>query len=182
MAGTACVEVADGEGEIDPLSDADGELVFALKRFEDEPIVPVGEVLNGGDAVRECIVDGEQESLAARVGIGWRNVRRDEIEGRAFANDTGGVAIGVTVDLSAGRIARSVGDVGGAKSGGVGNGDVAVGALEESGMAAGDGVEIMCRGERFTGPLGVVPAAAEDPLTGGQRCGVAAEFCLHRGE
>src|ERR1700758_4965781 len=59
-----------GRLKVIPLWTGGGEFVFALEGFEDEPVVPGGEVLYGGDAVRERVVDGELEGAAAGVGGG----------------------------------------------------------------------------------------------------------------
>ncbi len=42
--------------------------------FEDEEVVPVGVVLDGGDAVGEGVGDGDSEGFAALFGGGRRNV------------------------------------------------------------------------------------------------------------
>ncbi len=70
VGGAAGVEDGDGEVEVDPLGDAEGEFVFVLELFVDEPVVPGGEVLDGGDAVGEGVGDGELEGLFAGV-VGW---------------------------------------------------------------------------------------------------------------
>ena len=56
-----CLRIADGEVEVDPLADAEREFVFVLEAFEDEEVFPVGDVLDGGDAVGEGVRDGELE-------------------------------------------------------------------------------------------------------------------------
>ena len=50
------------------------------------------------------------------------------------------------------------GDAGGGEGGGVGDGDVAVDAIEEGGMAAGDLVEILARGQDLVRPRGCGPS------------------------
>ncbi len=88
-------------------------------------------------------------ALRRRVGVGRRDVRLDEGEGGGFADDAGGVAGGVEVDLAAGGVGGGGGDAGGGEGGGVGDGDVAVGAVEDGGVAGGDGVEVLAGGEGF---------------------------------
>ncbi len=153
--------------------------------FEGEEVVPVGVVLDAGDAVGENVGDGDGESLAA-LFEGWRrNFAVDEAVGCAFAKDAGGIAGGVAVDLCAGRVGGGGGDVGCGEGGGVGDGHVAVDAAEDGGMAGCDGVEVGAGGERgvfVVGPEGVIPAAAEDPGAG-LGCGdVGADALLHLGE
>ena len=165
VAGAALLEVADGEVEVDPLVDAEGEFVFVLEAFEDEPVVPVGEVLHGGDAVGECVADGELRALRRcrrwAAGCVFRRGR-----GGRFADDAGGLAVRVAIDVAAEGIGCGGVDARGCEGGGVGDGDVAVDAIEKGGVGAGDGVEVLACGKSFRGPLGVVPAAAEDPCCG----------------
>ena len=163
VAGAARLEVADGKVEVDPLVDAEWEFVFVLEAFEDEPVVPGGEVLDGGDAVGECVLDGELEGFAAGVVAGRRDVFFDEGARGSFADDAGGLALRVAVDVAAEGIGCGGVDARGFECGGVGDGDVAVDAIEEGGVGAGDGVEVLACGQSFRGPLGVVPTAAEDP-------------------
>ena len=91
VAGAALLEVADREVEVDPLVDAEREFVFAFEAFEDEPVVPCREVLHGGDAVSERVLDGELEGLAAHVIAGRRNMFFDEGARGRFADDAGGL-------------------------------------------------------------------------------------------
>ncbi len=51
--------------------------------------------------------------------------------------------------FAAGRVGGCGGDVGGGEGCGVGDGDVAVGAGEDGGMAGGDGVDVLTGGEGF---------------------------------
>ena len=155
--------IADGKVEVDPLVDAERQFVFVLEAFEDEPVVPGGEVLDGGDAVGERVLDGELESPAACVVAGWRDVFFDERAGGRFADDAGGLALRIAVDVTAEGIGCGGVDARGFECGGVGDGDVAVDAIEKGGVGAGDGVEVLTRGQSFRRPLGVVPTAAEDP-------------------
>ena len=149
--------------------------------FEDEEIVPVAEVLHAGDAVGERVVDGELVAFAALVGRGRRNDFVDEAL-RGFAKDAGGFAVGVEVDGSALRWLGLASDAGGGERGGVGDGDVAVDAIEKRGMIAGDFVEILARGQRFVGPESVVPVAAGEPVAGGRGVGGRLDFREHVGE
>ena len=103
-------------------------------------------------------------------------------EGGGFADDAGGFAFGVVVDLAAGRVGGGGGDAGGGEGCGVDYGDVLVGAGEDGGMAGGDGVDVGARGELLVGPDGVVPASAADPCSGGEGDGEGADAGLHLGE
>ena len=58
-----------------------------------------------------------------------------------------GFAVGVEVDGAALRRLRFAGDAGGGEGGGVGDGDVAVDAIKEGGMIAGDFVEVLASGQ-----------------------------------
>jgi len=164
--GAALFEGGEGQVEVEPLGDAEVEAVVALHGFEGEPVVPVAEILHAGDAVRERVDDGDVEGFAAHLGVDGRNLRHDERDGGLLADDAGGRAGGVQVDLAArGGFGRRR-DSGGDQRGGVGDDDVAIGAVEDCGMAAGDGVDVGAGGQRFRRPFGVVPAGADDPLSG----------------
>ena len=108
----------------------------------------------------------------------WRDFAEDEVGGGGFAEDAGGGAGGVAVDLGAGGVGGVGGDAGGGEGGGVGDGHVAVDAAEDAGVAGGDGVDVLACGEFLAGPEGVVPAAAVEPGAGlgrwRRRCGCAA--------
>jgi len=146
VVGAVVFEGGDGVVEGEPLGDAKGEFVLALHLFEDEEVVPVGEVLYGGDSVGEGVVDGELEGAATGGGVGFGDDGFDEVEGGLFADDAGGLAGGVEVDLRSGGGFGAGGDVSGGESGGVDDGDVAVGALEVGGVVAGNGVEVLSGG------------------------------------
>ena len=60
-----------------------------------------------------------------------------------------GSPLGVEVDRAALRWLCFAGDPGGCEGGGVGDGDVAVDAVKERGMIAGNFVEILARGQRL---------------------------------
>ena len=51
VGGAAGFEDVEGEGEVDPLGEAEFQVAGVLHRHEGEEVVPVGEVLDGGDAV-----------------------------------------------------------------------------------------------------------------------------------
>ena len=93
-----------------------------------------------------------------------------------------GSALGVEVDGSALWRHGFAGDARGGEGSGVGNGDVAVDALEEGGMARGDQVEILARGQGLAGPEGVVPATAGEPVAGGCGFGEGGDAGKHVGE
>ena len=182
MAGAALLEDIDGLVEVDPLGDAEGEFVGVLEFFEGEEVVPVGVVLDAGDAVGEDVGDGDGEGLAALFEGRRRNFAEDEGVGGCFAEDAGGGAGGVAVDLGAGGVGGGGGDVGGGEGGGVGDGHVAVDAAEDGGVAGGDLVEVGAGGEFVVGPEGVVPSSALDPCAGFGGCDVGADALLHLGE
>ncbi len=74
------------------------------------------------------------------------------------------------------------GQAGGLERGGVGDRDVAVDAVEERRVIAGDGVKVLAGRQRFGGPERVIPAAAQDPLSG-LRCGdISPDASLHLGQ
>ena len=74
------------------------------------------------------------------------------------------------------------GDARGGERGGVGDGDVAVDAIEECGMAAGNFVEILARGQNFFCPESVIPVAAGEPVAGGCCVGGGLDLREHVGE
>ena len=115
--------------------DAQLELAFLFQLFKDEKVLPVAEVLHAGDAVGECVGDGEFVALAALVVAGRRNDFVDQLL-RRLAEDAGGLAVRIEVDGSALRRLGLAGDAGGGERGGVGDGDVAVDAIKKRGMAA----------------------------------------------
>ncbi len=73
-------------------------------------------------------------------------------------------------------------DAGGSEGGGIGDGDVAVDAIEERGVIAGYLVEILTRGQDFIGPQSVVPIAASEPVAGGRGVCCCFDFREHFGE
>ena len=72
MAGAALLEDREGLVEVQPLGDAEGEFVGVLEFFQGEEVVPIGVVLDAGDAVGEGVVDGDGEGLAALFEGRWR--------------------------------------------------------------------------------------------------------------
>ncbi len=182
VAGATLVEDREREVEVDPLGDAKGEFAGVLEFFEDEPVVPGGVVLDGGDAVGESILDREFEGFAACFGGGRRDLLLKEGEGGSFADDACGVTVAVVVDLAAHGIWCADVDVGDSECGAVGDRDVAVGALEKCGMVSGNGVEILACGEGPGGPFGLVPTAADDPCAGREGRCVGTNLGEHRGE
>ena len=142
VGGAARLEVAEGEVEVDPFGEAEVEFAFAFHGFEHEPVIPRGEVLNAGDAVGECVGDGEIESLAAGVGVGRRDFAVDEGDGRSFADDAGGGAVRREIDLAAGGGGAVSGDCSGIEGGAVGDDDVTVRAVEDGGVAGRDLINI----------------------------------------
>lgn len=182
VAGTAFLEDLKGLVEGEPLGEAEVELVRVLELFEGEEVLPVGVVLDAGDAVGEGVVDGEVEGFGAVFGAGRGDFVEDEVSRGGFAEDAGGVAGGVVVDFGSLGVGGLVGDAGGGEGGGVGEGDVAVDALEDAGVAGGDGIDVLAGGEFGSGPEGVVPAAALEPGAGLGFGGVGADALLHLGK
>ena len=150
--------------------------------FEGLEVFPVGEVLYGGDAVGESVGYGNFEGPAALFRGGWRDLCADEDEGGGFADDSGGFALCVVIDLTAGRVGGCGGDAGDGEGGRVDHGDVLVGAGEDGGMTCGDGINVGAVGKLLVGPDGVVPASAADPCSGGESGGEGANALLHLGE
>jgi len=167
------------EGE--PLGEADAELTFFLHLFEDEEIVPVGVILHGGDAVDKGVVDGDFKGTAASGGVGLWNDRADEGE-CCVADDAGGLAVGIEIDGATYGRFGCAGDVSCGERGGINYRDMTVGTFEECRMVGSNGVQILTRGQGFAVPLGVVPAAAGDPLTCVQSGSIGFDFGLHRTE
>jgi len=110
--------------------------------------------------VSEGVGHGDFEGSGALVAGRGRDDFVDERESWTFADDSGGVAVGIAVDLCAFGIGGCGGDVGGREGCGVDDGDVAIGAAQDGGMASGDGVDVLAGGKGFSGPDGVVPASA----------------------
>ena len=77
------------------------------------------------------------------------------------------VAFAVAIKLAALRIGSFCVDVRSFECCRVGDGDVAVDALEDGGVAVGDAIELPARGENFVGPKGVIPTAALSHLPAG---------------
>ncbi len=94
MAGASLFEDGEWLVEVHPLGHSEVELVGVLKFFECEEVFPFGVVLNAGDAVGECVVDGDGEGLAALFEGRWWNFAEDEVGGGGFAEDAGGGAEG----------------------------------------------------------------------------------------
>ena len=182
VAGTAGLKNFKGEGEVDPFRDAKLEFVGVLHGFEGEEVVPVGEVLDGGDAVGESVGDGDLESAAAVFGGRRGYFAEDEIGRGGFAEDARRGSSGVAVDLRAGGIGGGGGDVRQGEGDGVGDGHVAVGAPEDGWVVGGDLVEVLAGGELFAGPDGVIPASALEPCAGRFRGGVDLDLLEHGGK
>ena len=118
---------------------------------------------------------------AAFVVAGRRNHFVDQLL-RRLAQDAGGFAAGIEVDGSALRWLGFAGDAGGGERGGVGDGDVAVDAIEKRRVTAGDLVEILARGQRLLGPQRVIPVAAGEPVAGGRGLREGLDLGQHLGE
>ena len=99
MAGAALFEDGYGLVELEPFGDAEGEFACVFELFEGEEILPFGVVLNAGDAVGQRVVDGYGEGLAALFERRRRDFCGDEGVGGGLAEDAGGGAGGVAVDL-----------------------------------------------------------------------------------
>src|ERR1019366_1222578 len=158
--------------------DAHAELVGVGHLLED---VHGGEggagVLESGDAFGKRFVDGEADGLVGFgeavgggafgfvVGVG----AADDALG-AFAEEAGGRAFGILEDFSAGGVGRLAVDTGERQGFAVDEGGVAAGVGEEYGVVGRNFVEGIVEREAFDvrggrgGPLGLVPAAADDPF------------------
>src|SRR5580704_7914781 len=83
-----------------------------------------------------------------------------------LAQDSGGLASFVAVDVAALRIAAGQVDAAELQGARVGDSDVAVDAHQKYGMTIGNFIEIPARGRDFNRPESFIPAGADDPLTG----------------
>ena len=101
---------------------------------------------------------------------------------RIFADDAGRDAAGVSVDLAASRVGREGGDAGSLECRGVGDDDVAVGAIEDCGVTCCDLVDVLAGGKLFRLPLGMIPAGAKNPSPWCSLRGVGGDPGLHIGE
>ena len=80
-----------------------------LELFEGEEVVPVGVVLDAGDAIGEDVGDGDGEGLTALLEARRWNFFEDEGVGGGFPENAGGRAGGI----AAGPINLRAGGVGG---------------------------------------------------------------------
>jgi len=182
MAGSTLLEYLEWLVEGEPFGEAEVELVGVFQLFEGQEVFPFGVVLDAGDAVGEGVVDGEVEGFCSYFGAGGWDFAEDEAGCCGFAEDSGGVAGGVAIDLGAGGVGGVSGDVGGGEGDGVGECHVAVYPAEDAGVAGCDLVDVLAGGEFGSGPEGVVPAAAFEPDAGPGFGGVGADALLHLGE
>ena len=81
MGGIALFEHGNGQVEVDPFGNTKGELAGMLHRFEDQPVVPGAEVLDGGDSVSEGVADRELQCFGPGVGIGRWDVLVEDLNG-----------------------------------------------------------------------------------------------------
>ncbi len=92
--------------------------------------------------------------------------------GGAFAEESGGIALGVLEDFAAGGVGGLRCDAGELEGLAVDEAGVAAGVGEDDGVVGRDFIERGVEGEAFDvgrgrdGPLGLMPAAADDPLAG----------------
>ncbi|MCU1225823.1 MAG: hypothetical protein JWQ42_3916 [Edaphobacter sp.] len=182
VAGAALLEDCEGLREGEPFCDAEAELMGVLHLFEGEEVLPLGVVLDAGDAVGEGVIDGCGEGATALFERWRRDFAEDEGVGGGLAQDACRGAGGVTIDPGSGWVGGVSGDACGEESGGVGDCHVLVDATEDCGVASGDGVQIGAGGKLLAGPEGVVPTAAFEPCSGLCRGGVGADAILHLGE
>ena len=131
--------------------------------------------------MRERVVDGQFSAAAAFFGGGRRNHLVHQVHGR-FAQDAGGLAVGVEVDGSALRRHGFAGDAGGGQRGRVGDGNVPVDAIEKCRVSCRDLVEILAGGQDLFFPQRVVPAAAGDPVAFGRFSRESLDLCQHLGQ
>ena len=136
-------------------------------------------VLESGDAFGERFVDGEADGFVGfgeAVGGGAFGFvvgagAADHALG-AFAEQAGGCAFGVLEDFSAGGVGSLAVDAGEVEGFAVDEGGVAAGVGEDHRVVGRDFVERIVEREAFDvgrgrgGPLGLVPAAADDPFAG----------------
>src|SRR5665213_2371054 len=104
MMGLVLLEERDGVVEGEPLGDADVKLMVAFHGFEGEEVVPVGIVLYGRDAVRDGVVEGDRQRLAADGGARWRDVGFDQSTCRSFADDAREFSVRIVIEFAAGWV------------------------------------------------------------------------------
>ena len=106
-----------------------------------------------------------------------RRRRHDALDqrGGGVAEDAGGIAVVVAVDFAAGGIGGVAADAGELEGKRIGEGHVAVDALEEGGMAVAGGVDELAIGQDGRIPALMVPGAAANPGAGGEGFGVAGD-------
>ena len=117
MAGAALLEDSERLVEVEPFGDAEGEFAGVFECFHGEEVVPIGVVLNAGDAIREDVGDGDGKGLTALLEGRRRNFADDEGVSAGLAEDAGGVARGIAVDFGAGGVGGGGGDAGGGECG-----------------------------------------------------------------
>src|ERR1700751_4180088 len=147
-----------------PLGDAHGKFVFVLQVAINEKIIPVGIVLNGGDAVFGDVGKDQLDAVAALRRRRFGDVLLDKADCGAFFEHAGEFAVGVAFEFAALGIGRVLRDMGQLKRDGVCDRYVAGDVCKEDGIFWRDRVELLLGGEFFVGPEGVVPAAAGDPI------------------
>ena len=78
------LQIAQRRGEAEPFGDADGELAFFLDVAIDEEIVPIGIVLDGGDAIFGKVNENQVDAFAALRGRRIGHVLSYEAHCRTF--------------------------------------------------------------------------------------------------
>src|SRR6266436_3494412 len=58
------LQIIERVGEVQPLGDSNGELVFVLQLLEDAEVLPIGIILDRSDAVLREVGKNEQEAFA----------------------------------------------------------------------------------------------------------------------
>lgn len=150
-----------------------------LPLFEHEPVIPVGEVLYAGHAVREGLFDRQAKCLLPSLVIRLGNVRLDQRQGRCLAKDPGWLPISCVVDFATVRI-RGLGcHRSSQQCGAIRDGNVPIYPDQKRWVPARNGIEIGTGRQGFRRPGGVIPASAHDPLTRSCFGNVGANPVLH---
>ena len=167
--------------ETEPFADAQGQLAFALQVLVNQKRLPTGIVLRRGDAPTGGVGDGKFGGAAKTRGSWRRNFRLDQ-PSRGFAQNAGRIARGVVVDFAAFGSLRLRCNSSELQGCGVGHGDVFIHPDEHSGMRAGHRVYVLVGRQLSVCPQRLVPATADEPLTGRGVLDAGGDALLHLGQ
>src|SRR5271157_3968919 len=172
------LQQADRVVEVEPFTDAQCQLAFALQVFVDEEDVPTRIVLGRGDAPARGIGQGEFGGPATARGSGRRNLRLDQ-SSRRLTQNAGGLAVGIVIDFTAYGSLSLRRDSADFQGRGVGVGDVPVHAAERRRMAASHCVKVLTGRQLTARPQRVVPSTTHQPIAGSGGFGAGGDALLH---